>query len=127
MIRSIFSGSWLVFRSGHEYVFIHGETSDFLTVKVSMTAVNMFKKYEMTEEDVAKLAAEWGLYSKRRHRIVDLSFSDDLSEFCQYYFKPDLLRNVPPDMPERPLCRDKCVTGTVVVHRSRDAMSKLWR
>lgn len=59
MIRSIFSGSWLVFRSGHEYMFIHGETSDFLTVKVSVTDMNMFKQYEMTEEDVAKLAAEW--------------------------------------------------------------------
>jgi hypothetical protein len=92
MIRRISSGSWLVFRSGHEYVFIQGETSDFLTVKVPVTAMNMFEQYAVTEEDVARLAAEWALYCKRTRKIVDLSSSDDLSEFYQYYFNHEPMR-----------------------------------
>jgi hypothetical protein len=52
-------------RSGHEYAFVNGETGDFLSVKVSVTAMNMFEQHEMTEEDVTTLTAEWGLYHKR--------------------------------------------------------------
>ena len=79
---------WLVFRSGHHYVFINGEARDLLTVTLSAAALSLFEQYDVTAEDVAKSAAEWAFAIKKRTGMVDFStaVTDDLSEFCRYYF-----------------------------------------
>jgi hypothetical protein len=56
---------WLVFRSGHHYVFINGEARDLLTVTLSAAALSLFEQYDVTAEDVAKSAAEWASPSRR--------------------------------------------------------------
>ena len=81
----------LVFRYGYEYVFIHGETS-MLTVTLSTTAINLFSRYNVESDDLAKQAAEWAVFEGRLSGIVDLGLeSDDLSEFCRYYFHTEVL------------------------------------
>ena len=77
-----------MFRSGHDYVFINGDARDLLTVTVSAAALSLFEQFGMTAEDVAKSAAEWALGTNRRTGMVDFSTAttDDLSEFCRYYF-----------------------------------------
>jgi hypothetical protein len=93
MITMGSSETWLVFRGGHEYVFTHGEFAEVLTVTLSTSAINLFEKYNVTANDLAKQAAEWALYIKRTSGTVDFSTTtDDLSEFCRYYFGNEMLR-----------------------------------
>jgi hypothetical protein len=85
------SNMLLVFRYGYEYVFIHGETS-MLTVTLSTTAINLFSRYNMESDDLAKQAAEWAVLEGRSSGIVDLGpESEDFSEFCRYYFHHEAL------------------------------------
>ena len=63
---------WLVFRSGHHYVFINGEARDLLTVTLSAAALSLFEQYDMTAENVAKSAAEWA-FAIKRTGMVDFS------------------------------------------------------
>ena len=90
----IVSQVWLVFRSGHHYVFINGDARDLLTVTLSAAALRLFEQYDVTAEDVAKSVAEWALAIKRRTGMVDFSTAatDDLSEFCRYYFEDESRR-----------------------------------
>jgi hypothetical protein len=81
----------LVFRGGHEYVFTHGETTKLLTVTLSNTAIKLFDKYEVTADDLAKQAVEWALVTKRGGGTIDFRTTEDLSEFCQYYFENEAL------------------------------------
>ena len=78
MIPTVSSEAWLVFRGGYEYVFTNGETTDTLTVILSTTAINRFEKYNVTAEDLAKQAAEWALFIKRRSGTVDFRTATDV-------------------------------------------------
>ena len=81
----------LVFRYGHEYVFIHGETS-MLTVTLSTTAINLFSRYNVESDDLAKQAAEWAVFEGRSSGMVDFGpESEDLSAFYRYYFHHEVL------------------------------------
>jgi hypothetical protein len=92
MIATGSSKTWLVFRGGYEYVFTHGENTEFLSVTLSTTAISLFEKYNVIADDLAKQAAEWALVTKRTSGTVDFDpATDDLSEFCQYYFENQVL------------------------------------
>ena len=66
---------------------MHGETS-MLTVTLSPTAITLFNQCHVKADDLAKQAAEWAQFINRTSGIVDLNTeSNDLSEFCQYYFQ----------------------------------------
>jgi hypothetical protein len=57
-----------------------------VTVTLSTTAINMFLRENLTPDDLAKHAAEWSLLTEQPYGSVDLTVSEDLSEFCRYYF-----------------------------------------
>lgn len=61
---------WLVFRSGHHYVFVNGDAMELLTVTLSAAAL------------------------KNRTGMVDFSTAatGDLSEFYRYYLRDQLPR-----------------------------------
>jgi hypothetical protein len=81
----------LVFRCGGEYVFIDNESKTMVTVTLSVTAVNMFLREDLTPDNLARQAAEWALATPRAYGSVDLTVTEDLSEFCRYYFSNDKL------------------------------------
>jgi hypothetical protein len=81
----------LVFRCGGEYVFIDNDTKTMVTVTLSMTAINMFIRENLTPDDLARHAAEWALLTPQSYGGVDLTISEDLSEFCRYYFSNEKL------------------------------------
>lgn len=81
----------LVFRCGGEYVFIDNETKTTVTVTLSTTAINMFRREDLTPDDLARRGAEWALLTHQPYGIVDLTLSEDLSEFCRYYFSNETL------------------------------------
>ena len=85
---------WLVFRSGHHYVFINGDAMELLTVTLSAAALYLFEEFGVTAEDVAKSAAEWALAIKKRTGMVDFSTAatGDFSEFYRYYLRDQLPR-----------------------------------
>jgi hypothetical protein len=93
IMTMVSSETWLVFRGGYEYVFAQGETTDTLTVTLSTAAINMFEKYNVTPDDLAKQAAEWAVSMKRWSGTVDFSAaSDDLLEFCQFFLANEAVR-----------------------------------
>ncbi|MET0514213.1 MAG: hypothetical protein ABW047_02640 [Nitrospiraceae bacterium] len=58
-----------------------------LTVTLSTAAINLFNRYDVESDDLAKHAAEWALFEGRSSGMVDLGLeSDDLLAFCRYYF-----------------------------------------
>lgn len=79
----------LVFRCGGEYVFVNSNTKTMVTVTLSTTAINMFLRENLTPDDLARHAAEWA--SLGPQASVDLTISEDLSEFCRYYFANEKL------------------------------------
>ena len=81
----------LVFRCGGEYVFIDNETKTMVTVTLSTTAINMFRREDLTPDKLARQAAEWAVLTHQPYGIVDLTLSEDLSEFCRYYFSNETL------------------------------------
>jgi hypothetical protein len=85
---------WLVFRSGHHYVFINGDAMELLTVTLSAAALNLFEEFGVTAENVAKSAAEWALAIKKRTGMVDFSTAatGDLVEFYRYYLRDQFPR-----------------------------------
>ena len=63
-----------------------------VTVTLSTNAINLFRQYCIQGNDLAKHAAEWALFTNRANGIMDFSpATDDLSEFCQYYFGNEAL------------------------------------
>ena len=92
MVNQHSSTIWLVFRCGHEYVFTHEGSTAIVTVTLSTNAVHLFRQCSIQANDLAKHAAEWALFTNRANGIVDFSpATDDLSEFCQYYFGNEAL------------------------------------
>jgi hypothetical protein len=92
MVTTNSSETCLVFRCGNEYVFTHGEAAGILIVTLSTTATKMLRKYDVSEEELARQAAEWLVFTKRSNGAVDFtSSSDDLSEFRQYFFTNERL------------------------------------
>lgn len=92
MVPSAFSQLLLVFRCGYEYVFTHPETTSMLTVTLSPAAINLFDVRHVQADTLAREAAEWALLNNRQNGNVDLSASsDDLSDFCTYYFQSEAL------------------------------------
>ena len=81
----------LVFRCGGEYVFIDNESKTMVTVTLSMAAINMFLREDLTPDHLARQAAEWALVTPRAYGSVDLTVTEDLSEFCRYYFSTEKL------------------------------------
>ena len=90
---TVSSEAWLVFRCGHEYVFVHRETTEILAVTLSATAIHMFKKYNLSTEELAKQAAEWVFLVKRTSGTVDFSAAaEDLLEFYRYFVANERLQ-----------------------------------
>jgi hypothetical protein len=76
----------LVFRCGAEYVFVDNETRAMMTITLSTTAINIFRREDLAPDDLARRAAEWALLTHDPNSSVDLTVDKDLSQFCQYYF-----------------------------------------
>jgi hypothetical protein len=81
----------LVFRCGAEYVFVDNETRAMMTITLSTAAINVFRREDLTPDDLARRAAEWALLTHDPDSSVDLTVDEDLSQFCQYYFSSEAL------------------------------------
>lgn len=81
----------LVFRCGTEYVFVNTKTNKMIAVTLSAAAMNLFDRENVHADDLAREAAEWAQLAERPAAQVDMTDSDDLSEFCRYYFHDRLL------------------------------------
>ena len=76
----------LVFRCGAEHVLVNSKTETTVVVTLSAAAINLFYREGLTPDDLARQVAEWALLNHQPNTSVDLTVSEDLSRFCQYYF-----------------------------------------
>jgi hypothetical protein len=76
----------LVFRGGNEYVFVDNEVKATVCVTLSTTAIHMFQREGLSPDELARQVTEWVLVSRQKNGSADLTTSEDLSDFCQYYF-----------------------------------------
>ncbi|MEX5219773.1 MAG: hypothetical protein NW701_18240 [Nitrospira sp.] len=81
----------LVFRGGNEYVFVDNEAKTTVCVTLSTAAIHMFQREGLTADELARHVSEWVLVGRQRNGSVDLTTSEDLSRFCQYYFANQVL------------------------------------
>jgi hypothetical protein len=76
----------LVFRGGNEYVFVDNEARNTVCVTLSTAAIHMFQREGLAPDELARHVTEWVLTSQQKNGSADLTTSEDLSHFCQYYF-----------------------------------------
>jgi hypothetical protein len=73
----------LVFRSGDQYVFTIGESTQTIAVRLSSAAIGLFQSHGLGADDVARLAARWGL--GRGVITVDLNVKNE--DFTALYLE----------------------------------------
>ncbi|MCI1280285.1 MAG: hypothetical protein LKG23_15010 [Nitrospira sp.] len=81
-------GVILLFRGGYEFKFSYGPSVQMLTVVLSSASVNLWGTHGVTDEQLAKLAAEWILLRGNTVSRVHLGlpaeeFADFYLYFCQ--------------------------------------------
>ena len=91
MVSNNSSRLLLVFRCGAEYVFVDNETRAMMTVTLSTTAINIFRRETLTPDDLARRAAEWALLTHDEDSSVNLTVDEDLAQFCQHYFSNEAI------------------------------------
>lgn len=91
-------GVHLVFRAGHHFCFTYGTTPAQITVMVEANVVSSYKWLGMTEEMLARSAAEWMLL--RGVRTGALVLSQDQPALVQFhqYLRTHVLPQSQPDV-----------------------------
>lgn len=72
-----------LFRGGHEFKFSYGPSTRTVTVRLSSASVNLWGTHGVSEEQLAKLAAEWTLLCGNTKKPVNLGIPAE--EFADLY------------------------------------------
>ncbi|MBS0168923.1 MAG: hypothetical protein JSR62_01100 [Nitrospira sp.] len=72
-----------LFRCGQEFKFSYGPSTHTITVVLSSAAVNLWSTHGVTDEQLAKMAAEWTLLCGNLKKPVTLGISSE--EFADFY------------------------------------------
>ncbi len=72
-----------LFRCGHEFKFSYGPSTHTITVVLSSAAVNLWGTHGVTDEQLAKMAAEWTLLCGNLKKPVNLGIASE--EFADFY------------------------------------------
>ncbi|MDR4480736.1 MAG: hypothetical protein R3B37_13465 [Nitrospira sp.] len=76
-------GVILLFRGGYEFKFSYGPSLHTVTVVLSSASVNLWSTHGVTEDQLAKMAAEWSLLCGKATRRVHLGIP--AGEFADFY------------------------------------------
>ncbi|GMV50213.1 hypothetical protein FBQ96_02830 [Nitrospirales bacterium NOB] len=79
-------GVLLLFRCGSDYQFSYGPSVKTITVALSSAAVNLWSTHGVSADQLAKMAAEWGLVCGRPSQRVRLRISEPDFADCYLYF-----------------------------------------
>jgi hypothetical protein len=75
-----------LFRGGHEFKFSYGPSTRTVTVVLSSASVNLWGTHGVTEEQLAKLAAEWTLLCGNTKKPVHLGIpAEEFADFYLYF------------------------------------------
>lgn len=75
-----------LFRSGHEFKFSYGPSTRTITVVLSSASINLWGTHEVSEEQLAKMAAEWTLLCGNTKKPVHLGLPSEEFADCYLYF-----------------------------------------
>ena len=79
-------GVILLFRGGYEFKFSYGPSIQTLTVVLSSAAVNLWASHGVSDDQLAKLAAEWCLLCGNTKKQVHLGIpAEEFADFYLYY------------------------------------------
>jgi hypothetical protein len=79
-------GVILLFRGGYEFKFSYGPSLQTLTVVLSSASVNLWGTHGVTEEHLAKIAAEWSLLRGNTNKRVHLGIpAEEFADFYLYF------------------------------------------
>lgn len=79
-------GVILLFRGGYEFKFSYGPSLQTLTVVLSSAAVNLWSTHNVTDDQLAKIAAEWSLLCGRTTKRVHLGIpAEEFADFYLYF------------------------------------------
>jgi len=89
-------GMHLVFRAGQHFCFTYGTTPAQITVMVDANVASSYKWIGLTEEMIARHAAEWMLLNGIKMGAIVLSADQPASLQFHQYLKTHLLRQDQP-------------------------------
>ncbi len=81
-------GVLLLFRGGYEFKFSYGPSIHTITIVLSSAAVNLWGTHDVTDDQLAKIAAEWALLCGHTSKQVHLGIpADEFADFYLYFCK----------------------------------------
>lgn len=81
-------GVSLLFRGGYEFKFSYGPSIQIITIVLSSAAVNLWGTHDVTDDQLAKIAAEWALLCGHKDGQVHLGIpSEQFADFYLYFCK----------------------------------------
>ncbi|MBI4000943.1 MAG: hypothetical protein HY348_04075 [Nitrospira defluvii] len=81
-------GVILLFRGGYEFKFSYGPSVQTITIVLSSAAVNLWSTHDVTDDQLAKIAAEWALLCGHTSRQVHLGIpAEEFADFYLYFCK----------------------------------------
>ena len=81
-------GVMLLFRGGYEFKFSYGPSIKTITVVLSSASVNLWATHDVSEEQLAQMAAEWSLLCGRPDKQVHLGIpAEEFADFYLYFCK----------------------------------------
>ena len=79
-------GVILLFRGGYEYKFSYGPSIQTLNIVLSSAAVNLWGTHDVSDDQLAKIAAEWALLCGHTSRQIHLGIPAEEFADCYLYF-----------------------------------------
>lgn len=81
-------GVLLLFRGGYEFKFTYGPSIQTITIILSSAAVNLWSTHDVTDDRLAKIAAEWALLCGRTGKQIHLGIpAEEFADFYLYFCK----------------------------------------
>jgi hypothetical protein len=82
-------GVILIFRGGYEYKFCYGPSIQTISIVLSSAAVNLWGTHGVSDDQLAKIAAEWALLCGHTTRPIHLGIpAEDFADCYLYFCKP---------------------------------------
>lgn len=79
-------GVILLFRGGYEFKFSYGPSLQTVTVVLSSASVNLWSTHGVSDEQLAKIAAEWTLLCGNTKKRVHLGIpAEEFADFYLYF------------------------------------------